>query len=56
MLDEAEECNLVFEAFEGEGFEVEELALVEAAGVEAVLEGVGVAGLGAGEARGVWRI
>ena len=50
--EEAEEGDLVFEAFYGCGLEVGELALVEAAGVEAVLEGIGVAGLGAGEGGG----
>ena len=50
--EEAEEGDLVFEAFYRGRLEVGELALVEAAGVEAVLEGIGVAGLGAGEGGG----
>jgi hypothetical protein len=49
---EAEDGDLFGEALEGGGFEVGELALLEAAGVEAVAEGVGVAGLAAARAAG----
>lgn len=51
--DEADEGDLLIEAGDGGGAGVVvELLGAEFAGVEAVLEGVGVAGLGAGAARG----